>query len=55
MFMRLFWVLVPLVFFVACTNIDTNGSSTDPATPENLMRIEESIELVREYLRLGFG
>ena len=50
MFMRLFWVLVLLVF-VACTNIDTNGSSTEPATPENLMRIEEAIDLAREYLR----
>ena len=50
MFMRLFWVLVPLVFG-ACINNDTNGSSTEPATPENLMRIEESIELVKDYLR----
>ena len=49
MFMRLFRVLVPLVF-AACTSIDTNGSSTEPATPENLMRIEEAISLVREYL-----
>jgi len=50
MFMKLFWILVPLMF-AACLNTETNGSSTGPATPEPLMRIEESIELVREYLR----
>ncbi len=49
MFMKLFWVLVPLIF-AACTIIDTNGSSTEPATPENLMAIEEAISLVKEYL-----
>ena len=49
MFMKLFWVLVPLIF-AACTIIDTNGSSTEPAPPENLMAIEEAISLVKEYL-----
>ena len=49
MFMKLFWVLVPLVF-AACMNTETNGSSTEPATSEDLMSIEEATSLVREYL-----
>ena len=49
MFMKLFWVLVPLVF-AACMNTGTNGSAIEPATTEDLMSIDEAISLVREYL-----